>query len=80
MRHLGKSVECRRLQAAVDQQRVVVADKSKADDADSLEEPRTKEREAFCWIPFELGRDVRTLDEYGGDDDDHSDEGETRCS
>jgi hypothetical protein len=55
----------------------VVADEGKADDANSLENPRLDEREAFGGITFEEGRDERALVYDGEYDDKHAAEGET---
>jgi len=55
----------------------VVANEGKADDANSLENPRLDEREAFRWVTFEEWRDERALEYDGAYDDNHTAEGET---
>ena len=78
MRHLVEPVQRRRAQAAVDEERVVVADEREADDADGLEDAAAEECEACARVAFELRVDVRAFDEDGEDDDDHADEREAR--
>ena len=56
----------------------MVAHEREADHADGLEDPRAEHGEPLVGIALELRSDVRALDEHGGDDDDHADEGEPR--
>lgn len=55
----------------------MVADKGKADNTNSLENPRLDEREAFRGITFEEGRDEWALIYDGEYDDKHAAKGET---
>ena len=48
-----------------------------ADDANCLKHSRTENGEALRRVALVIRRDVRALDEYRGDDDDHANEGET---
>lgn len=56
----------------------MVAHEREADHADGLEDARAEDREALRGVALELVRDVRALDEHGGDDDQHADEGQPR--
>ncbi|KIP10864.1 hypothetical protein PHLGIDRAFT_184043 [Phlebiopsis gigantea 11061_1 CR5-6] len=78
VRDFRKPVERRRLQAAVDEQRVVVADEREADHADGLEQPGAEHGEPLRRVALQVGRDVRALDEHRRHDDHHADEREPR--
>ena len=77
MRHFRKSIQRRRPQTAVDQQRIVVAYERETDHADGLEQPRPQKRESFTGVSFQFGCHLGPFDENGGDDDQHADECES---
>ena len=76
MRDLVEAVERRRAQAAVDEERVVMAHEREADHAYRLEHAPAEDREARARVAFELFGHVRALDEHGDDDDAHAHERE----
>ena len=76
MRHFRKPIQRRCPQTAVNQQRIVVAHIREADHAYRLHDPGLYDREPLLGVALEVGRDVRALDEHGGDDDDHPDQRE----
>lgn len=52
--------------------------KSEAYNTDGLKDTGTHDAPLLRWITFEFGGDVRTLDEYRDNYDEHSDQGESR--
>lgn len=58
----------------------MMAHKRKANNPNRLKNPGLDPREPFTRVPFEVWGDVRALDEDGGDDDEHADEGEGGCA
>ena len=79
MRDGREPVERRRSQAPIDQKRIVVADESKADDPNSLENPRLDDRKPFGWVTFQGWRYLWAVNYYGGHDDEHPAERKTGC-
>lgn len=80
MSDIVEAVHCGRLQAAVDEQRIVMTNEREAYDPNGLEHARPDEGEALRRIAFQLGCDVRTFDKDRGDDDQHPYERKTRCA
>ncbi len=72
MGHFRESIQRGCPQTPIDQQRVVVADKSEADDSNSLENPWTNECEPLGGVTFELWRDMWTLYKDRCYDDNHA--------
>lgn len=76
--HLREPIQRRCSQASIYQQRIMVADERKANDADRLEDTRAHDGIALRRVALQFRSHMRALDEHRGDDDDHADEGEAR--
>lgn len=80
MGHFRKSIQRRRPQAPINQQRIMMADKSEANDPNCLENPWTNERKSLARVAFKLRCDVWTFYKDRSYDDDHAYERQARCS
>lgn len=57
-----------------------MAHKCEADDANGLENARTKHCKALILVPLELWRNARAIDDHGDDDDNHTNKRECGCT
>lgn len=76
VRHHRKPVHCRRPQAPIDQQTIMMADECKANDTNRLKNPWFDDGEPLGRVALEEGRNERAFVDYGEDDDEHAAEGE----